>query len=183
MPILQVGVSHRRAPLDLLERLAFAEGDLPKAYRRLADDPDVREAVLLSTCNRVEIYGDVVSYHAGSMALRRLLSAASEVSPGELAGENGVLQASQAHHARLSSVRSFTTAWAHPITSTPPLSPPPRLFMRRAPSRRSASVLVVPFRISQLSYPVTVARLSRTQSERKQIAIPRPDRSDATEAA
>jgi glutamyl-tRNA reductase len=86
MPILQIGVSHRRAPLDLLERMAFAEGDLPKAYRRLADDPEVREAVLLSTCNRVEIYADVVSYHAGSMALRRFLSAASEVSPGELTG-------------------------------------------------------------------------------------------------
>ncbi|HKN50178.1 MAG TPA: glutamyl-tRNA reductase, partial [Actinomycetota bacterium] len=86
MPILRVGVSHRRASLDLLERLAFADGDLPKAYRRLADDPDVREAVLLSTCNRVEVYANVASYHPGSLALRRFLSAASEVSPGELAG-------------------------------------------------------------------------------------------------
>jgi glutamyl-tRNA reductase len=86
MPVLQVGVSHRRASLDLLERLAIPDGDLPKAYRRLADDPDVREAVLLSTCNRVEIYADVASYHAGSIALRRFLWGVSEVSPGELAG-------------------------------------------------------------------------------------------------
>jgi glutamyl-tRNA reductase len=84
MPLLHVGVSYHRAPLDLLERLAVADDDLPKAYRRLTDDPDVHEAVLLSTCNRVEVYAAVDSYHAGSMALRRFLSAASDVSPPEL---------------------------------------------------------------------------------------------------
>ena len=37
-----------------------------KAYRRTADDAAVDEAVIVSTCNRVEIYGKVPSYHAGS---------------------------------------------------------------------------------------------------------------------
>ena len=36
-----------------------------KAYRRAADDTAVEEAVIVSTCNRVEIYGNVPSYHAG----------------------------------------------------------------------------------------------------------------------
>ncbi len=72
MPLLQVGVSYRTASLDLLERLAVADEDLPKAYRRLTDEPGVHEAVLLSTCNRVEIYAEVDSYHSGSLALRRI---------------------------------------------------------------------------------------------------------------
>ncbi len=84
MPLLHLGVTFRRAPLDLLERLAIADDELPKAYLKLADDPDVHEAVLLSTCNRVEIYAEVDSYHAGSLALRRFLSADADVAPAEL---------------------------------------------------------------------------------------------------
>jgi glutamyl-tRNA reductase len=86
MSLLQVGVSYHRASLDLLERLAIADEELPKAYRLLTDDPDIHEAVLLSTCNRVEVYAEVDSYHAGSLALRRFLSVASDVSPAELTG-------------------------------------------------------------------------------------------------
>ena len=85
MPLLHVGVTFRRAPLDLLERIAIADDELPKAYLLLADDPDVREAVLLSTCNRIEVYAEVESYHAGSLALRRFLSADADVAPAELA--------------------------------------------------------------------------------------------------
>jgi glutamyl-tRNA reductase len=84
VPLLHLGVTFRRAPLDLLERLAVADDELPKAYLRLADDPDVREAVLLSTCNRVEVYAAVDSYHSGSLALRRFLSAEADVAPSEL---------------------------------------------------------------------------------------------------
>jgi glutamyl-tRNA reductase len=82
--LLHLGVTFRRASLDLLERLAIAEDELPKAYLRLAGDPDVLEAVLLSTCNRVEVYAEVDSYHAGSLALRRFLSANADVAPAEL---------------------------------------------------------------------------------------------------
>lgn len=74
MAILALGVSHRRATVELLERLAFAEHDLVKAYRRVADDPALEEAVVLSTCNRVEIYASVPAYHAGFQALKRLLA-------------------------------------------------------------------------------------------------------------
>jgi glutamyl-tRNA reductase len=82
--LLHLGLTFRRAPLDLLERLAIADGELTKAYLRLADDTDVHEAVLLSTCNRVEVYAEVDSYHAGSLALRRFLSANADVAPAEL---------------------------------------------------------------------------------------------------
>jgi glutamyl-tRNA reductase len=73
MAVLALGVSFRRAPIDLLERLAFTEGDLIKAYRHARELDGIDEAVVLSTCNRVEVYGSVPSYHAGFLALKRLL--------------------------------------------------------------------------------------------------------------
>ena len=79
MAILALGVSHRRATVELLERLAFADADFTKAYRRAVDDPAIDEAVVLSTCNRIEIYGSVPSYHAGFQALKRLLCESREV--------------------------------------------------------------------------------------------------------
>src|SRR5262249_2378605 len=74
MAILVFGVSYRRAPVELLERLSFADDDLPKAYRRLAGMESVREAVILSTCNRIEVVAEVGSYHAGFLDLKRFLS-------------------------------------------------------------------------------------------------------------
>ena len=71
MSILTLGVSFRRAPIELLERLAFSDDDLAKAYRVSADLDGIGGAVILSTCNRVEVYGDVSSYHAGFLALQR----------------------------------------------------------------------------------------------------------------
>jgi len=84
MPILAIGISHRRASVELLERLSFADEELPKAYRRALDDEAIEEAVILSTCNRVEIYGSVPAYHAGFLALKRLLSEPHGVDPDEL---------------------------------------------------------------------------------------------------
>ena len=85
MGILGLGVSFRRAPVELLERLAFTDDDLTKAYRHALDLPGVEEAVVLSTCNRVEVYGSVSSYHAGFLALKRLLCETRGVAPEELA--------------------------------------------------------------------------------------------------
>lgn len=84
MAILALGVSHRRATVGLLERLAFADDDLVKAYRRALDDPVIEEAVIVSTCNRVEIYGSVPAYHSGFQALKRLLCESRGVPAHEL---------------------------------------------------------------------------------------------------
>ena len=84
MPILAIGISHRLAPVELIERLAFAEEELPKAYRRALDDEAIGEAVILSTCNRVEVYGSVTAYHAGFLALKRLLCEPHGVDPIEV---------------------------------------------------------------------------------------------------
>jgi glutamyl-tRNA reductase len=50
-----VGVNHRSAPVAVRERLAAAEGDLARLDRDMTDVPGVAEAVVLSTCNRVEV--------------------------------------------------------------------------------------------------------------------------------
>src|SRR3954470_4059767 len=84
MGILGLGVSFRRAPVELLERLAFTDDDLTKAYRFALDQPGIEEAVILSTCNRVEVYGAVATYHAGFLGLKRVLSETQGVAADEL---------------------------------------------------------------------------------------------------
>ena len=56
MPLIVVGVSHRTAPVEVRERFAFKESDIPSALERLLSTDAAAEAVLLSTCNRVELY-------------------------------------------------------------------------------------------------------------------------------
>jgi glutamyl-tRNA reductase len=67
-----VGLSHRRAPVELRERVTLTDGEAAELSRRLAGDD--AEAVCLSTCNRTEIYGaggdpatamDLLSEHSG----------------------------------------------------------------------------------------------------------------------
>jgi len=55
--ILVVGVSHRTAPLEVREALAFPHEHLPQALESLKREAGLSEACILSTCNRVEIYG------------------------------------------------------------------------------------------------------------------------------
>jgi glutamyl-tRNA reductase len=85
MSVLALGVSFRRAPVELLERLTFADDDYPKAYVSLKELAEVQEGVILSTCNRVEVFAEVSSYHAGFQALKRFLSESREVPAEEFA--------------------------------------------------------------------------------------------------
>src|SRR5450432_364533 len=55
MKLLITGVSHKTAPVEVRERLAFREEQIPAALANLKGRDGVAEAVILSTCNRVEI--------------------------------------------------------------------------------------------------------------------------------
>ena len=55
--ILVIGVSHQTAPLSLRERLAVAADRMPAMLKRLRDEVGLAEVMMLSTCNRVEVYG------------------------------------------------------------------------------------------------------------------------------
>lgn len=56
MPVVLVGLSHHTAPVELRERFAFAEAAIPAALEKLRATGVADEAVILSTCNRVEVY-------------------------------------------------------------------------------------------------------------------------------
>jgi glutamyl-tRNA reductase len=56
MPLVVIGLSHHSSPVELRERFAFAEARIPDALERLRHSGIADEAVILSTCNRVEIY-------------------------------------------------------------------------------------------------------------------------------
>jgi glutamyl-tRNA reductase len=55
MSIIVVGLNHKTAPVEVRERLAFAESRLPEALHLLVDRETVQEGVIVSTCNRVEV--------------------------------------------------------------------------------------------------------------------------------
>jgi glutamyl-tRNA reductase len=56
MSIVVIGLSHRTSPVELRERFAFAEAKIPDALHQLRSAGLAEEAVILSTCNRVELY-------------------------------------------------------------------------------------------------------------------------------
>ncbi len=85
MPVFVVGLNHRTAPLDLLERLAIDPERLPKALALLLEREHVKECVILSTCNRVEIYAAIDRFHDGGDAMRAFLTDFHGICSRELA--------------------------------------------------------------------------------------------------
>jgi glutamyl-tRNA reductase len=77
--VLVVGVSHRTAPVALLERLTVGLGRAPDLLTELRAAGPVGEAVVLATCNRVEVYADSEGFHSGVDAVSDLLSRLSGV--------------------------------------------------------------------------------------------------------
>jgi glutamyl-tRNA reductase len=63
--ILAVGMSHHTADLRVLERVTVPAVDVPKVLGDLLSRPNISEALLVSTCNRVEVYAVVDAFHAG----------------------------------------------------------------------------------------------------------------------
>jgi glutamyl-tRNA reductase len=85
MSLVVVGLNHKTAPIELLERLSIAEDDLPKALHALNGYEHVLESALLSTCNRIEVYAVVSKFHGGSQDLRNFLSDFCHVAPEDVA--------------------------------------------------------------------------------------------------
>lgn len=70
MSIVVFGVNHRTGPLALLERVTIAEEALAKTIHGLMTQPNIREAVVLSTCNRTEVYAVAEKFHGAYGDLR-----------------------------------------------------------------------------------------------------------------
>lgn len=75
MQIIAVGLNHKSAPVAIREQIAFAPERQEEALRQLLEFPEILEGLLLSTCNRVELY---VCSHDGTAAARRLKSFLAE---------------------------------------------------------------------------------------------------------
>lgn len=59
MPIVVIGLSHRTSPVEIREQFAYAEHAVPEALGRLRGSGLAEEGVILSTCNRVELYAAI----------------------------------------------------------------------------------------------------------------------------
>lgn len=80
-----LGINHDTAPVDLRERLNFSEGDLSETLVALSTRPGCGEAVVLSTCNRVELYVRCDDLDEARTELTRFLSDFHGVDPAALA--------------------------------------------------------------------------------------------------
>jgi glutamyl-tRNA reductase len=83
--LLIVGASHHTTDLSMLERLAVPPAGLADALDRLLQREHVTEAVLLSTCNRVEVYAGVAGFHGGLTDVSAVLAERARLVPGRLA--------------------------------------------------------------------------------------------------
>lgn len=85
MSVVVVGLNHRTVPLALLERVTIDDARLPKALHDVLSHDHVSEAVVLSTCNRTEVYVVAEKFHPAYGDLRTFFSELAFAAPEELA--------------------------------------------------------------------------------------------------
>lgn len=74
MHILVVGVNYKTAPVEIREKLAFAPNDLEAAMKALKSKKSILENIIISTCNRTEIYAVVDQLHTGRYYIKTFLA-------------------------------------------------------------------------------------------------------------
>jgi glutamyl-tRNA reductase len=82
--LLAVGVSHKTAPVVLLERFAMGPEERVKALHELVGSDHVSEALVLATCNRIEVFAEVERFHGGVTDVSRVLARQAGASVEEL---------------------------------------------------------------------------------------------------
>ena len=83
MSVVVVGLNHRTVPLDLLERMTVPASRMPKALADLTSREHINEAVVLSTCNRIEVYVFAEKFHGAYQDIRNFFAEVSHVAPEE----------------------------------------------------------------------------------------------------
>ncbi len=81
MSVVVIGLNHRTVPLELLERMTIAEAAVPKALHDLVSRDNLSEAVVLSTCNRLEVYAVAERFHGAYQDVRSFLSSTAFLPP------------------------------------------------------------------------------------------------------
>lgn len=104
MSVLIVGASHRTASVDLLEQLAVGDDSAAKLAQAALDTPHVSEALVVATCNRVEIYAEVDRFHGSVEDLTKLLLGAV------VSSADAALSALYVHYDEAAVAHVFTVA-------------------------------------------------------------------------
>ena len=84
MSVLVVGLSHKSAPVPILERASVSGDTLGKLISDVARVPDVAETFVISTCNRVEVYAEIDRFHGAVTGVTELLARYSGIPTDEL---------------------------------------------------------------------------------------------------
>ncbi len=84
MHIVIVGLSHKTAPVEIREKLAFAPTAMERPLRQMLELSTITEGLIISTCNRVELCAVTKEPDAAIAELRRFLAEYHEVSPEEI---------------------------------------------------------------------------------------------------
>jgi glutamyl-tRNA reductase len=82
--IVVIGVNHRTSALALRERLVVADDQLPKLLHGLTARPNIAEAVVLSTCNRTEVYAVAERFHGAYADIRDFFCELGNLAPEDL---------------------------------------------------------------------------------------------------
>lgn len=85
MSVVVIGLNHRTMPLDLFERMTIDGARLPKALHDLGEREHIGEVVVLSTCNRTEVYAIAERFHGAYADVRNFLLELAFVAPDEFA--------------------------------------------------------------------------------------------------
>ncbi len=84
MSIVVIGINHRTSPVDLLEKMTIADSAMPKALHNLSVRDDIREVVVLSTCNRTEVYAVAERFHGAYDDIRDFFCETSGLTSDEV---------------------------------------------------------------------------------------------------
>jgi hypothetical protein len=121
--VVVIGLNHRTMPLDLFERMTVDGARLPKALHDLAAREHLGEVVVLSTCNRTEVYAIAERFHGAYGDVRNFLSELAFVPP----------TSSPTTSTSTTTPRPSGTCSPWPPGSTPRCSARPRSWARSAP--------------------------------------------------
>ncbi len=84
MSVIVLGLSHRSAPIDVLEAATLDENAATALARDILSGENVTEAVVVATCNRVEVYAEALTFHGALSDIGAALAAATRVSRDKL---------------------------------------------------------------------------------------------------
>jgi glutamyl-tRNA reductase len=84
--VLVMGLSHRSAPVELLQRAAVAADEIPQLLDEMLHGSHVTEVMILSTCNRIEVYAVVDAFHGGLADVSAVLGRHAGLALPELTG-------------------------------------------------------------------------------------------------